>query len=57
MLRIAGVDPKAEFEESANTEDVKMLIARGMQGGTLDAGEADMLAGVFHFTSSRHARS
>ncbi len=48
LLRIIGVNAKADFEESASQEDVKMLIARGMQGGTLDPGEATMLSGVFH---------
>ena len=48
MLRLVGVNPQAEFEEPANQEEVKMLIARGMHGGTLDPGEATMLSGVFH---------
>ena len=48
MLRMIGVNAQAEFEEPANQEEVKMLIARGMQGGTLDPGEATMLSGVFH---------
>jgi CBS domain containing-hemolysin-like protein len=48
MLRLVGVNAAAEFEEPANQEEVKMLIARGMQGGTLDPGEATMLSGVFH---------
>jgi CBS domain containing-hemolysin-like protein len=48
ILRTIGVNPQAEFEEGASQEDVKMLIARGMHGGTLDPGEATMLSGVFH---------
>ncbi len=48
MLRVLGVNASAEFDEPAGQEDVKMLIARGMQGGTLDPGEAVMLSGVFH---------
>jgi CBS domain containing-hemolysin-like protein len=48
MLRIVGVDARAEFEEPTRAEDLKMLIARGMTGGTLDPGEAVMLHGVFH---------
>ena len=48
LLRIVGVNAQAELEEPARQEDVKMLIARGMQGGTLDPGEATMLSGVFH---------
>ncbi len=48
LLRLVGVNAQAELEEPAGQEDVKMLIARGMQGGTLDPGEATMLSGVFH---------
>ena len=48
LLRLVGVNAQAELEEPASQEDVKMLIARGMQGGTLDPGEATMLSGVFH---------
>ncbi len=48
LLRLVGVNAQAELEERASQEDVKMLIARGMQGGTLDPGEATMLSGVFH---------
>ncbi|MDP8943306.1 MAG: hemolysin family protein [Actinomycetota bacterium] len=48
ILRALGVNPSANLEEAAGSEDLKMLIARGMQGGTLDPGEAVMLSGVFH---------
>src|SRR5215210_6384275 len=48
MLRALGVNPQADFEDPASQEEVKMLIARGMHGGTLDPGEATMLSGVFH---------
>ena len=48
ILRMLGVNPEADFEAAAGSEDLKMLIARGMQGGTLDPGEAVMLSGVFH---------
>jgi CBS domain containing-hemolysin-like protein len=48
MLRAIRVDPRAEFEEPTRSEDLKMLIAQGMTGGTLDPGEAVMLHGVFH---------
>jgi len=49
MLRRLGVHPdSAEFEEVTRAEDLKMLIARGVTGGTLDPGEAGMLRGVFH---------
>ena len=48
MLRILGVNAEEGFEEETRSEDLKMLIARGVSGGTLDPGEAVMLSGVFH---------
>jgi CBS domain containing-hemolysin-like protein len=49
MLRLLGVrSESAEFEEVTRAEDLKMLIAQGVHGGTLDPGEAGMLRGVFH---------
>jgi CBS domain containing-hemolysin-like protein len=49
ILRLVGVRAdSAEFEEATRAEDLKMLIAQGVTGGTLDPGEAGMLRGVFH---------
>jgi CBS domain containing-hemolysin-like protein len=48
MLRVLGVNAEEGFEEETRSEDLKMLIARGVSGGTLDPGEAVMLSGVFH---------
>ena len=48
MLRVLGVDPRAEFEEVSSSEDLKLIIARSTRGGKLDPGEAGMLSGVFH---------
>jgi magnesium and cobalt exporter, CNNM family len=48
MLRVLGVNAEEGFEEATRSEDLKMLIARGVSGGTLDPGEAVMLSGVFH---------
>ena len=49
MLRLVGVRAESsEFEEVTRAEDLKMLIAQGVTGGTLDPGEAGMLRGVFH---------
>jgi CBS domain containing-hemolysin-like protein len=49
MLRLLGVRAdSAEFQEATRAEDLKMLIAQGVTGGTLDPGEAGMLRGVFH---------
>jgi CBS domain containing-hemolysin-like protein len=48
LLRVFGVDAKAEFEEVSSSEDLKLLIARSAHGGKIDPGEAGMLSGVFH---------
>ena len=48
ILRLVGVDARAEFEEVSSSEDLKLIIARSATGGKLDPGEAGMLSGVFH---------
>jgi CBS domain containing-hemolysin-like protein len=49
LLRLLGVDPEAAgMAEVTGSEDLKLLINRGLTGGTLDPGEAVMLSGVFH---------
>src|SRR3954447_5295337 len=48
VLKLIGVDPRAEFEDVSSSEDLKMIIARSQRGGKLDPGEAGMLSGVFH---------
>jgi CBS domain containing-hemolysin-like protein len=48
ILRVLGVDARAEFEEVSSSEDLKLIIARSSRGGKLDPGEAGMLSGVFH---------
>jgi CBS domain containing-hemolysin-like protein len=48
ILRVFGVDSRAEFEEVSSSEDLKLIIARSSRGGKLDPGEAGMLSGVFH---------
>jgi len=47
MLRRLGVDPDA-VPEHGTPEELKRIIAESQTGGQLDAGEADMLTGVFH---------
>ncbi len=47
VLRSLGTDPDAE-PEGGTPDELKRLIAQSQTGGHLDAGEADMLAGVFH---------
>jgi CBS domain containing-hemolysin-like protein len=48
ILRLVGVNPRAEFEEISSSEDLKLLIAQSAHGGKIDPGEAGMLSGVFH---------
>ena len=48
ILRLLGVDSRAEFEEVSSSEDLKLIIARSQRFGKLDPGEAGMLSGVFH---------
>jgi CBS domain containing-hemolysin-like protein len=48
LLRLIGVDARAEFEEVSSSDDLKLLIAQSAHGGKIDAGEAGMLSGVFH---------
>ncbi len=47
MLRMLGVDPNAE-PEGGTPDELKRIIAESQTGGQLDAGEANMLTGVFH---------
>jgi CBS domain containing-hemolysin-like protein len=47
MLRRLGVDPDAELEHGT-PDELKRIIAESQTGGQIDAGEADMLTGVFH---------
>jgi len=46
LLRRLGTDPDAE-PDTGTTEDLKRIIAESRTGGHLDAGEAEMLSGVF----------
>jgi CBS domain containing-hemolysin-like protein len=48
ILRLIRIDPNAEFAENQSPEELRFLIAQAQTGGTLDAGEAGMLQGVFH---------
>jgi len=48
MLKMLGTDPDAEDEEGGTPEDLKRIIADSLTGGQIDAGEAEMLTGVFH---------
>jgi CBS domain containing-hemolysin-like protein len=47
LLRAAGTDPDAE-PEGGTPDEIKRIIADSRTGGSLDAGEANMLTGVFH---------
>src|SRR5919197_904528 len=48
ILKVLGVDPRAQFDEVSSSEDLKLIIARSSRGGKLEPGEAGMLSGVFH---------
>jgi CBS domain containing-hemolysin-like protein len=48
MLRAIGIRQTGDFEEGGSPEELKVLIAQSLTGGKLDAGEANMLTGVFH---------
>ncbi len=48
ILRLFGIKAAAELEEVGTAEDLKLLIAQSLHGGTHDPGEAGMLTGVFH---------
>ena len=47
ILRMLGTDPDAE-PEGGTPDEIKRIIAQSQTGGQLDAGEAEMLTGVFH---------
>ncbi len=47
ILRMLGTDPDAE-PEGGSPDELKRLIAQSQTGGQLDAGEAEMLTGVFN---------
>ena len=47
VLRRLGTDPDAE-PDAGTSDDLKRIIAESQTGGQLDAGEAEMLTGVFH---------
>jgi CBS domain containing-hemolysin-like protein len=49
MLRVVGIRADAaDFEEGSSPKELRALIAQARAGGSLDAGEAGMLSGVFH---------
>ncbi len=47
ILRTLGTDPSVE-PEGGTPDELKRIIALSQTGGQIDAGEADMLTGVFH---------
>jgi CBS domain containing-hemolysin-like protein len=48
ILKALGTDPDGENEDDGTPEDIKRIIADSLTGGQIDAGEAEMLTGVFH---------
>jgi CBS domain containing-hemolysin-like protein len=47
IVRMLGTEPDAE-PEGGTPDEIKRLIAQSQTGGQIEAGEADMLTGVFH---------
>ena len=47
IVRMLGTDPEAD-PEGGTPDEIKRLIAQSQTGGKLEAGEANMLTGVFH---------
>jgi CBS domain containing-hemolysin-like protein len=47
LVRMLGVDPEAE-PEGGTPDEIKRIIHQSQSGGQIDAGEANMLTGVFH---------
>ena len=47
IVRMLGTDPEAE-PEGGTPDEIKRLIVHSQTGGQMDAGEAEMLTGVFH---------
>ncbi|MBV9309523.1 MAG: HlyC/CorC family transporter, partial [Solirubrobacterales bacterium] len=47
ILRMLGTDPTEE-PEGGTPDELKRIIAQSQTGGAIDAGEANMLTGVFH---------
>jgi CBS domain containing-hemolysin-like protein len=48
LLRPLGIKDDADFEEGADPEELRAIIAQARAGGHIDPGEAGMLTGVFH---------
>ena len=56
MLRVVGVDAKAEFEEISSSEDLKLLIARSAHGARSTPARRACSRVSSTCTSSRRAR-
>ena len=48
MLHLLGVEESVRAGRGGSPDELKQLIRESHAGGTLDAGEATMLSGVFH---------
>jgi CBS domain containing-hemolysin-like protein len=55
ILRAAGQRPQAMEENLHSAEELRILIEQSEEGGILEAGDADMIEGVFEF-SEKNAR-
>lgn len=50
MLRLFGIDPKAESEE-VTEEDIRMMVDIGEESGNIESTEKDMIENVFEFNN------
>lgn len=48
LLRVIGIDAEHAHQQDATPQELRAMIQAARTGGSLDAGEAGMLSGVFH---------
>jgi putative hemolysin len=52
VLRMIGVRPKDLGESEVTEEEVKILLAEGLESGVFEKAERDLIHGVFEFTDT-----
>ena len=51
VLRLFGIDPKDD-EEQVTEEEIRMMVERGGQSGTIETGEQEMIDNIFEFNNT-----
>ena len=51
MLRLFGIDPKDD-EEEVTEEEIRMMVERGGQSGSIETGEQEMIDNIFEFNNT-----